>query len=202
MPLYWARFVNGGSNGIFRLDTRVYLHDVARCMATDFAIGAVVAKNPGSARPSDVGARALQPIALENDKLIPTVRSLVAKSYREAQRSPPKNGYIQVLNLFYLCDKQFNRAIRAATQMVNPRIDPAETKPFPWVMYLWGEFENRKARFIRRFSELDSQNHFYFDKNLDDIVCDVPGDGSFAKHTQGLNHEPVVQHLASLITSA
>jgi len=65
MPLYWARFVNGDSNSILRLDTRVYVRDVNSCRTTDIAIGAVVAKNPGSARPSDVGLRTLQPITLE-----------------------------------------------------------------------------------------------------------------------------------------
>jgi hypothetical protein len=195
---YWARFVPCQSR-LFRFDTRVYLRGVPKCRSTDTVIGAVVAKNPGSARPSDSQSRALQPIELANDRLIPTVRSFVLKAYRMAGVAASRNAYIQVLNLFYLCEKDFGCAIRGIGSMVNPPADPAESNVFPWIMYLWGKYECRKAHFIRRFSRLDSENHFYVDKNLNQIVRGIPGRDSFARHTQGLKLEPVVAHLASLL---
>jgi hypothetical protein len=200
MSLYWARFVNYGSN-IFRIDTRVYLQDVEKCRKSDAVIGAVVAKNPGSAQPSDTTSRSLQPITLANDRLIPTVRSFTAKAYRKANIAPPANAYIQVLNLFYLCNKDFNQALRSVSLMAELLTDPSESKTFPWIMYLWGAFEGRKAQYIRRFEDLNSRNHFYFDKNINELVSDVPGEGSFAKHTQGLELKPIIKYLATLIPS-
>jgi len=198
MSLYWAKFVSHGSN-LFRLDTRIYLQPVAKCGPGDQPIGAVVGKNPGSARPSDVTTRTLHKLTLANDKLLPTVRSIVVKAYSKAGIEPPDGGYVQVLNLFYLCDKGFDRAMRAIGRIDKPPSDESESKHFPWIMYLWGEYHDAKASYIDRFEKLDSDRHFYFDKNRDRIVPSVPNRGSFAKHTQGLVLEPVIKHLASLI---
>ncbi len=79
MPLYWARFERRGAN-LFRFDTRIYLEDVEECGPDDTVVGAVVAKNPGSARPSADDSTVLHPITLTNDKLLPTVRSLVRQA--------------------------------------------------------------------------------------------------------------------------
>jgi len=68
-------------------------------------------------------------------------------------------------------------------------------------MYLWGRFDSRKARFIDGFLEIHSRNHFYFDPNLNQPVCAIPNDNSFAKHTQGLKSAPIIAQLASLIES-
>jgi hypothetical protein len=111
MPLYWAQFQQHGDH-LFRMDTRIYLVDVAECRPGDSAIGAVVAKNPGSARPGDTTSPRLHPIRLSNDRLIPTVRSFVRRAYDEAGVAIPSRGYIQVLNLYYLCEKNSTTAIR------------------------------------------------------------------------------------------
>ena len=197
MPFYWARFASYEGH-LFRLDTRIYLEDVPRCKPTDHAVGAVVGKNPGSARPSTDSSE-LQAIALTNDKLLPTVRSFVRKSYQDAGVEVPPCGYVQVLNLFYLCDEKYSRAIRTLGRVAAPPTDQAEGRVFPWTMYLWGEFDDDKAQHISRFRNLNSNHHFYFDKNDDQLVSAIPGEGSFAKHTQGLKLAPVVTHLASLL---
>lgn len=198
MTSYWAKFVKHGLH-LFRLDTRIYLQPVAKCGPGDQPIGAVVAKNPGSARPSDAKTTALHELALANDKLLPTVRSFVAKAYLNAGVEPPAGGYVQVLNLFYLCDKGFSRAMRTIGGIPKPPSDKSETKRFPWIMYLWGEYDEAKAPYMARFGRLESGCHFYFDKNRDRIIPSVPRRGSFAKHTQGMVLEPVIKHLASLL---
>lgn len=200
MSLYWAKFERDDSGRTFRLDTRVYLTDVAKCSTKDPLIGAVVAKNPGSAQPSG-SARLLQPIQLANDKLIPTVRSIVMKAYEEADCKSARRGYIQVLNLFYLCDNKYTQALREMSHISKPPTDPAEDRCFPWVFYLWGEYDQHKAPYIDRFTDLNADAHFYFDKLRDVVVSGVPGKTSFAKHTQGLVQEPVIDHLAQLLNS-
>jgi hypothetical protein len=201
MPLYWARFERRGTN-LFRFDTRIYLEDLEECGPDDTVVGAVVAKNPGSARPSDDDSTVLHPITLTNDKLLPTVRSLVRQAYDQAGIEPPPGAYVQVLNLFYLCEKDYGRAIQAIRGMTNRPLDATEENEFPWIMYLWGEYHGDKAPYIRRFRTLNSCHHFYFDKNRDELVVGVPGAGSFAKHTQGLKLGPVIEHVAALIDAA
>ena len=198
---YWAQFVKHGRS-TFRLDTRAYLQAVRQVRPEDVVLGAVVAKNPGSAKASDDESTEIQPIDLANDRLIPNVRSFVQKAYDKAGLPAPRRGYIQVLNLFYLCDKEFTRAIRALANVSAPLFDPAEFRAFPWVWYAWGEFEERKARFIERFSGLESASHSYFDQHQQKVVRGVPGRGSFARHPQGLKSAPIIEHLASLIGSA
>jgi hypothetical protein len=200
MPLYWARFQNHGGH-LFRIDTRVYLTDVAECREDDCPVGAVVAKNPGSARPSDATSIALHPISLKNDRLIPTVRSFVRRAYEEAEIEIPSRGYIQVLNLFYLCEKEYSEAIRKLRSIASPPLDPAEEGRFPWIMYLWGKYDRSKASHMTRFSRIESDHHFYFDQNLERIVQGVPGPTAFARHTQGMELEPVITYLAALIGS-
>lgn len=200
MSLYWAKFKRHESGRIFRFETRVYLSDIPKCTSTDPVIGAVIAKNPGSAQPSAGAPRTIQPIQLANDRLLPTVRSIVRKAYRGAKTDAPQRGYIQVLNLFYLCDNDFKHAIREISRIDNPPIDPAESKRFPWVFYLWGDYTHNKAQFIQRFTDLDARHHFYFDKNDTIVVPGVPVEKSFAKHTQGLNQKPIIEHMADFLS--
>jgi len=198
MTSYWAKFVTNGHN-LFRFDTRIYLHPVERCKPNDQPIGAVVGKNPGSARPSDAANEKLHELELANDKLLPTVRSIVARAYSKAGIEPPDGGYVQVLNLFYLCDKRFGHAMRTIGRIPKLPSDKSEARHFPWIMYLWGERDDAKAPYMVRFGRLDSDRHFYFDKNRNRVVPSAPNRGSFAKHTQGMVLEPVIKHLASLI---
>jgi hypothetical protein len=141
----------------------------------------------------------LQQIDLANDRLLPTVRSMVIKAYREAQRESPPGAYVQVLNLFYLCDAKFSSAVKKMQRVVDPPTDKSEAREFPWIMHLWGGPDHRKDFFAARFRELAAGSHFFFDKNLDRLVSEFPGPVSFPKHTQGLTLDPIIKHLAMLI---
>ncbi len=92
MTSYWAKFVKHGPH-LFRLDTRVYLQPIANCGPGDQPIGAVVGKNPGSARPSDATTGTLHELTLANDKLLPTVRSIVARAYSKSGIDPPDGAF-------------------------------------------------------------------------------------------------------------
>jgi hypothetical protein len=199
MTTFWACFESIGDH-LFRFDTRVYLNSVASCHADDPIIGAIVAKNPGSAKPDNPHLTGLQSVALANDKLLPTVRGIVAKSFDKAGQIWPERGFVQVFNLFYLCDKDAGRARRIALQLDLPTC-PNETRKTPWLWYAWGEMGSQLPELSTRFARLHAANRFYFDKQLNEVRTGHPTNISFPKHTQGLLQVPVIAHLAVLLGS-
>ncbi len=197
MSLYWAKFKNVGSE-TFRLDTRIYLNKINAPSEDDVCVGAIVGKNPGSAKASSISDN-LQAITLDGDKLLPTVRNIVFKAYNESGRSIPNTGYIQVLNLFYLCIPDLGAAIAAMQNCTGLSESAIEGKDFPWVWYVWGGESVVLNNFKSRFSNLNSLNHFFYDNKLLEIAKRPASESDFAKHTQGLKHEYIVPYLASVI---
>ena len=83
---YFAEFRNH-AGAVFRLDTRIYLRDGDGPRIGDVCVGAIVAKNPGSAGSTTFGT--LQPLELRNDKLLPFVRNRFIADYRHAGKAVP-----------------------------------------------------------------------------------------------------------------
>lgn len=104
---FLAKFIKS-EHGSFRYDTRIYLEPTDSPSDNDCCIGAVVGKNPGSAKSSDVALNGYDVIDLSGDKLLTTVRNIFLQ-YKQNIKS---NEYIQVLNLFYLCNQNLNNAIK------------------------------------------------------------------------------------------
>ena len=200
MPHYfWAEFVEIEKD-VFRFDTRIYLNPIDNVKGNDIRLGSVVGKNPGSAKSIAVG-NGIQPIELYGDKLLLSVRNIVKKSYKQAGVAIPDNGYIQVLNLFYLCDPDLGQATTKIKAIKHPRICQTENQEFPWVWYVWGASSETLNPYKRRFAQLNSCNHFYFDKSLSKVIKMPASETAFAKHTQGLKHEFVVPHIAGLVNN-
>ncbi|MDO9305418.1 MAG: hypothetical protein Q7T77_08795 [Sulfuricurvum sp.] len=197
MQYYWAKFEKKGSD-IFRFDTRIYLNPIETPNENDVCVGAIVGKNPGSAKAlnNNVG---LQPILLDGDKLLPTVRNIILKSYANAAILVPERGYIQVLNLFYLCEPILSKAILSVKKYTTSIVCDSEKKSFPWVWYVWGSESESLNPFKGRFTNLLTNHHFYYDKANACIVQKMASPNAFAKHTQGLKHEMVVPHLSTLL---
>jgi hypothetical protein len=126
---FWAEFAESGKD-VFRFDTRIYIDPVSDIEDKDCCIGAVIGKNPGSAKSAAVG-NGIQPIELDGDKLLPSVRNIVLKSYGEAGIQPPQRAYIQVLNLFYLCNPDLGQAVSALKKNQNAANCPTENLFFP-----------------------------------------------------------------------
>lgn len=198
MSLFWAKFEKYG-NDIFRLDTRIYLDDIKEPNIMDKCIGAVVGKNPGSAKRSNNSA-SLQAIDLNGDKLLPTVKNIIQKAYQEANINPPKNAYIQVLNLFYLCNKNLDEAIVSMKNSHGPKTCKSEEKIFPWIWYVWGAQDNTLDSYKKRFFRIQAGSHFFYDKNNGKIQNNVPDTKDFAKHTQGLRHDLIVPYIVTLLS--
>ena len=79
MGNFWAIFEEIEGD-VFRFDTRIYLKPIESPETNDECIGAIIGKNPGSAKASRISSE-LQPINLERDQFLKAVRSIVTKAY-------------------------------------------------------------------------------------------------------------------------
>ena len=175
------------------------MNAVAGPNAKDVCIGAVVGKNPGSAKPSARGITTLQPILLDGDKMLPTVAGVVAKAFAAAGKRPRPGEYIQVLNLFYLCDSNLAAALRRISQCPSAINCETEVNQHSWLWYVWGGPDPKLASYKERFANANTQHHFYLDKLSGRVVATPPGSKGFAKHTQGMVQEHVIRHVAGLL---
>lgn len=197
MHTYWAKFKSIRQD-LFRFDTRVYLAPVGAPQEDDYCVGAIVGKNPGSAQPHITTTR-IQPVELNGDRCLPTVRHIIVKAYTSAGVQLPKRGFIQVLNLFYLCNPKLRQALSTIKAHGDVNCCPAESRTFPWVWYIWGGSSKALNTYKLRFAHIDTSHHFYYDKLNKCIVDKAALPHDFAKHTQGLKHTFVVPYIAGLL---
>ena len=197
MP-YFARFEKTAGH-IFRFDTRIYLGTNYSINEEGVCIGAIIGKNPGSATSAQNGC--LSPIDLSGDKMLPSVRNRFVDAYRKAGVTPPRNAFVRVWNLFYLCNKDLNAAISQLSSLPDPPLCNSEQQDSPpLVWYAWGGSNPALDQFKSRFSHHNS-HCFYYDKNSNNIVSGIPTGGAFPKHPQGMPSKPVVNYLSDIITN-
>ena len=196
---YWARFEPHGEQ-LFRFDTRVYLDPVAKPRRRDAPIGCIVGKNPGSAVPATIRG-GLQAIALQGDHFLPSVRAITAKAVAAVGVEPAPGAYVQVLNLFYVCNRDLRTAKRAlAAQDRDQYLRCAtERRSFAWRWFAWGGPDTLLDPLKTRFLRPRRAPAFYFDGASGEIVTRAPRLHDKARHTQGLAHTPIVTHLAALM---
>lgn len=192
MNQYWAQFCETNTRS-YRLDTRVYLQPIDKPKRTDDCVGAIIGKNPGSAQPSKACA-GLTGMSLGYDQFLRAVRDIPTKAYTLAGVKLPERGYIQVLNLFYLCDPNLPTAIKSLQLDSDPIFCETENKGFPWVWYAWGGNSPQLNPLKERFAGIRSEHHFYYDLALHAVVVGKPPLSATAKHTQGLPRQPVIDH--------
>ena len=159
---YWAKFQKIESR-IFRFDTRIYLEAIAELSQWDKCIGAIVGKNPGSAKGSAPTISTLQPIDLNHDNLLPNVSSVIEKAFgeknrKEAEKSAPPRSFVRVLNLFYLCEPKLNIAIKTMDQYSKDHTCPTENERFPWVWYMWGGEDKKLSNYKTHFTRLNPRS--------------------------------------------
>jgi hypothetical protein len=76
-----------------------------------------------------------------------------------ANKALPKNSYIQVLNLFYICDKELSVALNKIEKYPQIVCDK-ERKPFPFLWYVWGT-ENKGLNVYKpRLYNVTAENIF------------------------------------------
>ena len=202
MTCYWAQFENRNGD-MFRYDTRVYLQPIIKPSNTDdICIGAIIGKNPGSAQPADFNETTLQPVQLGNDKLLPNVKSILIQAHEKAEIeiNNNHNKYIQVLNLFYLCDRNLREAIIRINNLPDPPKCRSENSKFDFILYSWGGSDNGIDDYKDRFVNNPlTDNHIWYDYRSHETEKSIPCKDDFVKHIQGLRHEFIVPYIAEIL---
>lgn len=198
LSYYWGKFELRNKD-LFRLDTRIYLKPILKPSSNDLCIGAVVGKNPGSAKPSDHNSTSLQKIELDKDKLLSNIRSILIKAYQMAKEPIPENSYVQMLNLLYVCDIKPEQAIKKVEKHNHLIICDTEEHTFPFLWYVWGS-SNKKLNFYKpRIFNIKSDMHFYLNTNTNEVINTPPQIDDAARHTQGLKHDLIVPFISKIL---
>lgn len=197
MGYYWATFKRNNDN-FYRYDTRIYFEPINQIEYNDICIGAVVGKNPGSALPVNLIENVPCEINLSNDKLLPTLKNIFAKA------NPSLGGrqYVQVLNLFYLCNPNLNDAIRDYKKNNDGPFKiscHSENKNFKWLWFLWGGKNNQLTDMKSRFREVKTEKYFFLNNADKKIHEEFPDNNICAKHTQGMSHDLVIPYLKEIL---
>jgi hypothetical protein len=198
LSFYWAKFERR-NNHLFRFDTRIYLKSIVEPSIGDLCIGAVVGKNPGSAIPNDYNLLSMQEINLNDDKLLPNIRSIFIKAYNNAKEPIPKNSYVQMLNLIYVCDNDLGQAIKKIEEHPHPIICDKEEQVYPFLWYVWGGGNMNLNPYKSRFRTIKSASHFYVNTYTYEVINVPPGLHDPARHPQGLRHDSIVPFISSIL---
>lgn len=194
---YFARFEEIDGE-LFRFDTRIYLNSYDTTEES-ICVGAIVGKNPGSASPKELGK--LLPLDLNNDKMLPTVRNRFRDGFKLADKEIPKNAFVRVWNLFYLCNKDLDAACKIASTYKSLPLCSTENEATPLVWYGWGGSDSRLNGFKERFLRSQFKQEFCYDHDLSVVAEGKPTQETFAKHTQGMPAKPVNEYLAKYCTN-
>lgn len=197
---YFAAFLPapGVPGDYVRHDTRVYLRDGRQSQATGTPVAAVVGKNPGSALPG-VPLGTWGPLILGCDKLLPNVRSIFQQAYTKKGKPFPEDAYVQILNLSYFCSKVLaglTAHLRAGRSFPTCA---REDNTFPLLWFVWGSPNPLLTPLKARFALRKEPHQFFYDTAEKAVVAKAPLTSVSARHTQGLIHAPIVEHLATLL---
>lgn len=193
---YYARFdIHSGAT--FRSDTRIYLNENPVYHTDGKCVAAIVGKNPGSASSTKRGV--WESLNLSGDKMLPSVKNRFIKAYELAGKTVEKNAFVQVWNLFYLCDKILGSALNALGKIRSPLICLSENNIPKIVWFAWGGDDPRLNPFKKRFLNMHPARAFFFDRQNQRMCPSCPTTANFAKHPQGLLAQPVIEHLANIL---
>ena len=195
---YFARFEQIEGD-LYRFDTRIYLAD-GEPSTESVCVGAVVGINPGSARPRVLSA--LHELELGKDKLLPFVKNRFETAYKKRKRlgaDIPNSAFVQILNLFYLCNEDLGQALSRLRGPEEQPVCPAEKNIFPLTWYAWGAENELLAPLKQRFLGRQDQASFYLKRDRKSFGDGIPGPMEFAKHPRGMPAEPVEVKLALML---
>ena len=207
-----ARFCSSGSYA-YRHDTRIYLSPPVSG-TVDHCIAAVIGKNPGSATPATAPApQHLHSLALssvKSDVTLSIIRNRFVNAFRLAGKAIPPGAYVQVWNLFYLCNPSIAPAISAISGDASIPTCPTEGgasilcgkrgKFIIW--YAWGGDDPALNHFKSRFvtARHAACRQIYFDNATKVVVIGVmPSLVAKSRHPQGMLTTDFDQALAKLV---
>jgi hypothetical protein len=169
---YYAEFKPHSGN-VFRWDARIYLKELPCNSADGQCVASVIGKNPGLAEShsSDNWGK----LELSGDKLLPTVRNIFLAAYERSGKRIPFQAFVQIWNLFYLCNHKLSEAIKSI-KGVSPQECPTEQCVPNIVWFAWGN-GNRDQRlnsFKQRFQNKKFSNPFFYDKSKESVSTSIP----------------------------
>jgi len=192
---YYAQF-DLVSNARFRFDTRIYLDGNPASPRDGICVAAIASKNPRSARSATIGTWGS--LDLVGDKMLPYVKNRFIEAYELAGKTIPKDAFVRVWNLFYLCDKNLASALKAI-KFRPQKIRAYEESTAKIIWFAWGGDNKQLNPFKKRFLDMRPAHAFFFDKHSNRICTTHPTITSFAKHPHGLRATPVIEHLATIL---
>ena len=181
----------------FRLDTRIYLRESEGPCAADTCVAAIVAKNPGSANPTQFNR--LARLSLDGDKLLPYVRNRFLAAYENLGSQIQDGSYIRVWNLLYICNPKLKNAVAAFKTVKTALLCESESTVPRIVWFAWGPPNPALRQFTSRFVKRAVECPFYYDIDTKKVVTTMPTDTSKVKHTQGLPVDPIEAHLTRVL---
>ena len=112
-----------------------------------------------------------------------------------------KNPYIQILNLFYLCEENLTKARRKIKELKSTiPICLTEKNNFHFILYSWGGPNDGINEYKERFiGNMYSENHIWYDYKKKETKDCIPNITDSVKHIQGLTHENVIPNITKLI---
>ncbi len=192
---YVAKFemINGH---LFRFDTRIYLGEYD-LEANGKCVGAIIGKNPGSAKPTKHGR--LELLDLDGDKMLPFVRNRFTAAFQHLGKTASQNSFIRVWNLFYLCNANLEEAKKVFSGYTSPPFCQTEAEESPFVWFGWGGNDKFLNPFKERFINRKHDKPFFFDNKIRKIHEAIPSVMDSAKHTQGMPAHPIESYLAKML---
>lgn len=185
-----------------RFDTRIYLSANVNPTSSDPCVGAIIAKNPGSAQPAGGQFNCLVPITLSGDKMLPNVRNRFIAAYQHANKTIPAQAFVRIWNLFYVCGSNFSSALRTYQIMPHSPLCPSECGVAPPIIWFaWGSPANRVQYLKRRFQNKFPNAYHLFYHTRSKRMCrgsPFPANNP-ARHPQGTPALPMERALAALV---
>lgn len=185
------------------MDTKIYLNGSPSSQGDGQCVAAIVGKNPGSASAGVVSAGWG---SLVEDNTLRYIGNRFRNAYQIVKRPIPELAYLQVWNLFYLCGKDLDLAIKSFNSLPKTPAPPfctsetaAHVPPIIW--FAWGGHDSRLNDFKARFlSRLPLPKHkFFYDNSKKIVVASVPTASCPARHPQGLPAASVEKHLSAIL---
>ena len=184
---------------LFRFDTKIYLGESQSPCGPGVCVGAFVGKNPGSA---SLAAGDRQGVGrVIQDHTLRMIRYRFTAAYSLARIPIPKNAFVRVWNLFYLCEPDYAEARRVLGKMGSNGLEcETEKVDHPEIVWFgWGGADKKTVPCKARFQKKEPAHPFYFDRAAGKICRRVPSEFDAAAHPQGLPLEPIVACLAAML---
>lgn len=203
MVFYYAKFLKE-NNHIIRTDTRIYFGKEKPNSIYGNCLGIFFLKNPGSASPKIYNE--LCELEIKNDKTLPWIANSYLQVIREFTPNINNNDYIRVLNLFTICEPNFDLAINLL-QKYSCYLESIEYSKVPFLFVGWGNDERLnplREEYLPKLKKFNTVafyvEYYYLNRKIKFKVREgLPSIGIKVKHPIGLRQSFVVEKIKDIL---